>query len=95
MIRLLNAETYRIRARDKGGSVTSSKPLGSTTGWPTALGITGRPAPIVHGMSVFDIQAEGGWRDIKMVERYTKSRPFEELQRLRTPLSGVLGKRAR
>jgi hypothetical protein len=42
-------------------------------------------------MSVFDIAAEGGWRDIKMVQRYTKARPFEELQRLPTPLSGVLG----
>ena len=45
------------------------------------------------GMSVFDIAAEGGWRDIKMVQRYTKARPFEELQRMPTPLSAVLGKR--
>jgi len=45
-------------------------------------------------MSVFDIAAEGGWQDIKMVQRYTKSRPFEELQRMPTPLSAVLGKRA-
>jgi integrase/recombinase XerD len=46
------------------------------------------------GMSVFDIATEGGWRDLKMVQRYTKARPFEELQRLPTPLSGVLAKRA-
>jgi integrase len=46
------------------------------------------------GMTVFDIAAEGGWRDIKMVQRYTKSRPFEQLQRLPTPPSGVLAKRA-
>ncbi|HEY8655869.1 MAG TPA: tyrosine-type recombinase/integrase [Candidatus Limnocylindria bacterium] len=46
------------------------------------------------GMTVFDIAAEGGWRDLKMVQRYTKARPFEELQRLPTPLSAVLGKRA-
>ena len=26
------------------------------------------------GMSVFDIAAEGGWRDLKMVQRYTKNR---------------------
>jgi hypothetical protein len=45
-------------------------------------------------MSVFDIAAEGGWRDLKMVQRYTKNRPFEELQRLPTPLSFVLRKRA-
>ena len=46
------------------------------------------------GMSVFDIAAEGGWRDLKMVQRYTKNRPFEELQRLPTPLSFVLRRRA-
>jgi hypothetical protein len=45
-------------------------------------------------MTVFDIAVEGGWRDLKMVQRYTKSRPFEELQRLPTPLSFVLQKRA-
>jgi hypothetical protein len=45
-------------------------------------------------MSVFDIAAEGGWRDLKMVQRYTKARPFEELQRMPTPLSAVLGLRA-
>lgn len=39
------------------------------------------------GMTLFDIASEGGWRDLKMVPRYTKSRPFEELQRLPTPLS--------
>ena len=44
------------------------------------------------GMSPFDIASEGGWRDLKMVQRYTKSRPFEELQRLPTPLSSVLGR---
>lgn len=46
------------------------------------------------GMTVFDIAAEGGWRDIKMVQRYTQRRPFEELQRLPTPLSAVLRHRA-
>ena len=44
------------------------------------------------GMSPFDIASEGGWRDLKMVQRYTRSRPFEELQRLPTPLSSVLGR---
>jgi hypothetical protein len=44
-------------------------------------------------MTVFDIAAEGG-RDLKMVQRYTKARPFDELQRMPTPLSAVLGKRA-
>jgi len=28
--------------------------------------------------SRFDLQAEGGWRTGRMVERYTKSRPFED-----------------
>ena len=51
-------------------------------------------SPLVSGMTVFDIAVEGGWRDLKMVQRYTKSRPFEELQRLPTPLSFVLQKRA-
>lgn len=46
------------------------------------------------GMTVFDIAAEGGWRDLKMVQRYTHKRPFEELQRLPTPLSAVLARRA-
>jgi len=46
------------------------------------------------GMTVFDIAAEGGWRDLKMVQRYTHERPFEELQRLPTPLSAALGQRA-
>ncbi len=46
------------------------------------------------GMTVFDIAAEGGWRDLKMVQRYTHRRPFEELQRLPTPLSAVLAQRA-
>ena len=46
------------------------------------------------GMSVFDIAMEGGWKDLKMVQRYTHHRPFAELQRLPTPLSTVLGKRA-
>jgi len=45
-------------------------------------------------MTVFDIAAEGGWRDLKMVQRYTKNPPFEELQRLPTPLSFVHRKRA-
>src|SRR2546425_6766519 len=42
------------------------------------------------GMSVFDIAAEGGWRDLKMVQRSTKNRPFEELHGLPTPLSFLL-----
>jgi hypothetical protein len=45
-------------------------------------------------MTVFDIAAEGGWKDLKIVQRYTKGRPFEKLQRMPTPLSAVLGKRA-
>ncbi len=42
------------------------------------------------GMTVFDIAAGGGWRDLKMVQRYTRSRPFEELQRVPTALSKLL-----
>ena len=44
------------------------------------------------GMTPFDIATEGGWKDLKMVQRYTKARPFQELQRLPTPLSSVLGR---
>lgn len=35
----------------------------------------------------FDLQAEGGWRTGRMVERYTKSRPFEERRRGPSPLT--------
>lgn len=37
--------------------------------------------------SRFDQQAEGGWRTGRMVERYTKSRPFEERRRGPSPLT--------
>src|SRR2546427_12460333 len=37
--------------------------------------------------SRFDLQAEGGWRTGRMVERYTKSRPFEERRRGPSPLT--------
>ena len=42
------------------------------------------------GMTIFDIQAEGGWKDVNMVRRYTKNRPFEELQQMPTALSSVI-----
>lgn len=42
------------------------------------------------GMTIFDIQAEGGWKDVNMVRRYTKNRPFEELQLMPTALSSVI-----
>ena len=37
--------------------------------------------------SRFDLQAEGGWKTGRMVERYTKSRPFEERRRGPSPLT--------
>ena len=37
--------------------------------------------------SRFDLQTEGGWRTGRMVERYTKSRPFEERRRGPSPLT--------
>jgi integrase len=43
------------------------------------------------GMSPFDLQQEGGWKDLEMVRRYTKNRPFEELERLPTPFTGLFG----
>jgi integrase len=46
------------------------------------------------GMSVFDIAAEGGWRDLKMVQRYTKNRPFEELSDSRRRCRWCFEKRA-
>src|SRR5229473_4482203 len=47
------------------------------------------PRSLVHGDELhrsasgsrFDLQTEGGWRTGRMVERYTKSRPFEERRR--------------
>ena len=47
------------------------------------------------GMSPFDLQQEGGWKDLAMVRRYTKNRPFEELQRMATPFTGLFGADAR
>ena len=37
--------------------------------------------------SRFDLQTEGGWRTGRMVERYTKSRPFEERRRGPSPFT--------
>jgi integrase len=37
--------------------------------------------------SRFDLQTEGGWRTGRMVERYTKSRPFDERRRGPSPLT--------
>jgi integrase len=37
--------------------------------------------------SRFDLMAEGGWTTGRMVERYTKSRPFEERRRGPSPLT--------
>ncbi len=42
------------------------------------------------GLSIFDIQEQGGWRKLDMVRRYTKSRPMSELKRLPTSLTGIL-----
>lgn len=41
-------------------------------------------------MSLFDIQAEGGWTDLGMVRHYTQNRPFEELQKMPTVLTAAL-----
>lgn len=42
------------------------------------------------GMTVFDLQREGGWRDLDMPRRYVADRPLSELKRMPTPLAGVL-----
>ena len=42
------------------------------------------------GLSIFDIQEQGGWKKLDMVRRYTKSRPISELKRLPTSLTGIL-----
>ena len=47
-----------------------------------------------NGMTIFDIAAEGGWKDAEMVRRYTHDRPFEELQAMPTALTAMLRKRA-
>ena len=47
-----------------------------------------------NGMTIFDIAAEGGWKDSEMVRRYTHDRPFEELQAMPTALTGMLRRRA-
>ena len=43
--------------------------------------------------SRFDLQTEGGWRTGRMVERYTKSRPFEERRRGPSPLTASAKRR--
>ncbi|GAC1644738.1 MAG: hypothetical protein NVS9B11_15280 [Candidatus Dormibacteraceae bacterium] len=47
-----------------------------------------------NGMTIFDIAAEGGWKDSEMVRRYTHDRPFEELQAMPTALTAMLRRRA-
>jgi integrase len=42
------------------------------------------------GLSIFDIQEQGGWKKLDMVRRYTKSRPISELRRMPTSLAGML-----
>ena len=42
------------------------------------------------GMTVFDLQKEGGWRDLDMPRRYVAARPLSELKRMPTPLAGIL-----
>ncbi|MGH2500295.1 MAG: tyrosine-type recombinase/integrase [Candidatus Limnocylindria bacterium] len=37
--------------------------------------------------SRFDLMVEGGWRTGRMVERYTKARPFEERRRAPSPFT--------
>ena len=47
------------------------------------------------GLSVFDIQAEGGWRDVTMARRYTQNRPFEDLQAMPNALTSEVRRRRR
>lgn len=45
------------------------------------------------GMTLVDLESEGGWKSGSPVPfRYTKSRPFAELQRIPTALSRVMGR---
>ncbi len=39
---------------------------------------------------LFDLKEEGGWSDLRMVERYTHGRPREERRRAPSPLAGLL-----
>lgn len=38
---------------------------------------------------VFDLQAEGGWSDLRMVRRYSKTRPLDERRRAPSPFMAV------
>lgn len=44
--------------------------------------------------SRFDLMVEGGWTTGRMVERYTKARPFEERRRAPSPFTASRGHRA-
>lgn len=39
---------------------------------------------------LLDLKEEGGWSDLRMVERYTHGRPREERRRAPSPLAGLL-----
>jgi hypothetical protein len=47
-----------------------------------------------RGLSIFDVQEQGGWKKLDMVRRYTKRRPIGELRRMPTRLAGMLKRRA-
>ena len=52
-------------------------------------------ATLYHRMgsgTLYDLQREGGWRDLEMPRRYTHDRPFEELQRIPTGLTAWMRK---
>jgi site-specific recombinase XerD len=38
---------------------------------------------------VFDLQGEGGWSDLRMVQRYSKARPLDERRRAPSPFSAA------
>ncbi|HEV8535388.1 MAG TPA: hypothetical protein VGR87_06660 [Candidatus Limnocylindria bacterium] len=46
------------------------------------------------GLSIFDIQEQGGGKKLDMVRRYTKSRPIGEPRRMPTSLAGMPKRRA-
>jgi integrase len=66
------------------------KALGVPDGKPHRLRDTWATNGHRLGMSLFDLQREGGWRDLDMPRRYVADRPLSELKRMPTPLAGVL-----
>ncbi|MFN2520551.1 MAG: hypothetical protein ABR525_05850, partial [Candidatus Limnocylindria bacterium] len=80
--------TARLRDQFEKAGVKDWKAHRMRTTWATQY----HRASSITGNSVYDLQREGGWKDDSTPQRYTKDRPWEELQAMPTPTSVILAK---